>query len=317
MSDILFSIIIPLYNKEPYIIKTIQQVLRQTIQSFEIIVINDGSTDHGKDKVSSITDNRVRLINQDNQGVSAARNRGIKEARGKYICFLDADDVWNEDFLKVTYDLFLNFPEAKMACPSYRVSYGKRMVTPVWKSVDLTKDSLVADFFEMATGSFWVCNSSCIAIERDALFKMNNYFPEGETVYEDFDFWIRLGARYKMAHSNKICATYQRITDKNARKTHIDKVVYSKTYMNTLKNLYEYPGRTEQQKYWIREIKDRRMVPYIFSLLCIGEKKLAKKILREWEPTIEYVKYYWGLKLTLYIPAGMIKVIQSIRYKLF
>lgn len=317
MSEILFSVIIPLYNKEMYIKDTIQQVLKQTIQSFEVIVVNDGSTDKSEEKVSTILDKRIRLINQNNQGVAVARNRGIKEARGKYVCFLDADDIWKEDFLEVTYNLFLQFPEAKMACPSYCVSYGDRVVNPVWRSVDLQNNSLVNDFFEMATGSFWVCNSSCIAIEREALLKMSNYFPEGETVYEDFDLWIRLGAKYIMAHSNQICAVYQRITDKNARKAHENKVVYSKTYMNTLETLYALPERTEQQRYWIREIKDRRMVPYIFSLLCIGEKKIAREVMASWKPTQEYSKYYLGLKLVSYIPGKLIRVIQSVRYKLF
>lgn len=317
MSKILFSIIIPLYNKEAYIENTIRQVLKQTIQSFEVIVVNDGSIDKSKEKVSAILDKRIRLINQDNQGVAAARNRGIKEARGKYVCFLDADDMWKEDFLEVTHNLFLKFPESKMACPSYQVSYGDRIVNPVWRSVDLENDSLVNDFFEMATGPFWVCNSSCIAIEREKLLEMNNYFPEGETVYEDFDLWIRLGAKYKMAHSNRICAIYQRITDKNARKAHSDKVVYSKTYMDTLGTLYALPERTEQQRYWIREIKDRRMVPYIFSLLCIGEKKTAREVMGGWKPTKEYSRYYFGLKIALFIPGIMIKGIQAVRYKLF
>ena len=285
MSEVLFSVIIPLYNKETYIENTVQQVLKQTIQSFEIIVVNDGSTDKSEKNLSNIIDERLRLINQKNQGVACARNRGIKEAKGKYVCFLDADDIWKEDFLEVTYNLFLKFPKAKIACPSYQVSYGNRVVTPIWRSVDLEHDSLVNDFFEMATGPFWICNSSCIAIEREELLQMNDYFPERESVYEDFDLWIRLGAKYLVAHSNKICAVYQRITDKNARKAHQNKVVYSETYMNTLDTLVALPERTEQQKYWIREIKDRRMVPYIFSLLCIGEKKKAKETISLWIPT--------------------------------
>ena len=211
----------------------------------------------------------------------------------------------------------MKFPKAKIACPSYQVSYGNRVVTPIWRSVDLEHDSLVNDFFEMATGPFWICNSSCIAIEREELLQMNDYFPERETVYEDFDLWIRLGAKYLVAHSNKICAVYQRITDKNARKAHQNKVVYSETYMNTLDTLVALPERTEQQKYWIREIKDRRMVPYIFSLLCIGEKKKAKETISLWNPTNKYRKYYVCLKLVSYVPVKMVRFIQSIRYKLF
>lgn len=77
MSEVLFSVIIPLYNKETYIENTVQQVLKQTIQSFEIIVVNDGSTDKSEKNLSNIIDERLRLINQKNQGVACARNRGI------------------------------------------------------------------------------------------------------------------------------------------------------------------------------------------------------------------------------------------------
>src|SRR5690554_3277529 len=90
----MFSVVIPLYNKELSISNTIQSVLDQTFQDFEIVIINDGSTDNSVKEVEKFDDKRIRLIHQDNQGVSAARNRGIEEARNEWIAFLDADDLW-------------------------------------------------------------------------------------------------------------------------------------------------------------------------------------------------------------------------------
>lgn len=87
------SVIIPLYNKEKYIAATIISVLQQSFADFEVVVINDGSTDNSRQIVEGISDTRVRLIDKRNEGVSATRNRGVLEAKGEYVMFLDADDV--------------------------------------------------------------------------------------------------------------------------------------------------------------------------------------------------------------------------------
>lgn len=90
----MISVVIPLYNKDKQIAKTLYSVLKQTYPNFEVIVVNDGSTDNSLSEVSKISDSRIRLICQENKGVSAARNRGIQEAKSDYIAFLDADDEW-------------------------------------------------------------------------------------------------------------------------------------------------------------------------------------------------------------------------------
>ena len=94
----MISVVIPLYNKEKQIRKTLQSVLTQTFQDFEIVVVNDGSTDNSAIEVEKVKDPRIRLIHQQNAGVSAARNKGIEEARYELIAFLDADG--NQTFCK-------------------------------------------------------------------------------------------------------------------------------------------------------------------------------------------------------------------------
>lgn len=94
----MFSIIIPLYNKEKFIKRALDSILNQSFQEFEIIVVNDGSKDNSEEKVKEVSDPRIKIINQVNAGVSAARNRGAEEAQYKYLAFLDADDIWDKYF---------------------------------------------------------------------------------------------------------------------------------------------------------------------------------------------------------------------------
>ena len=109
----MFSVIIPLYNKELSISNTIQSVLDQTFQNFEIVIVNDGSTDNSVKEVEKFDDKRIRLIHQENQGVSAARNRGIEEAKYEWIAFLDADDLWMENHLEEMTKLIHDYNDCK------------------------------------------------------------------------------------------------------------------------------------------------------------------------------------------------------------
>lgn len=312
-----YSVVIPLYNKEECIEATVRSVLAQTVSEFEIVIVDDGSTDHSVKIINSIQDSRIRIIAQRNQGVSAARNTGIKNASGQYVCFLDADDLWENNFLETVDELIHKFPTAKVFCPSYRVSYGKRIVNPKWRSVDPEKDSLVNDFYEMATGAFWVTHSSCTVVEKEALERLNLWFPVQEKVYEDFLFWIQLGSKVDVAHGNRICATYFRITQNNARKSHFQKLLYSKSYMDTLDELIVSPDTSVQQKNWLKQIRDRRMIPYVFSALCTRQRKRATDILKEWIPVSNYEKYKLCLKVMCLLPYPIIRMIQIARYYLF
>lgn len=98
-SNMRFSVVIPLYNKERHILRAVKSVLNQSYSNFDLIVVNDGSTDGSVQSLNPVL-NRLTLINQENSGESAARNTGISHANHPYIAFLDADDEWEEDFLQ-------------------------------------------------------------------------------------------------------------------------------------------------------------------------------------------------------------------------
>ena len=115
----MISIVIPLYNKEHCIKETLSSILSQSYKDFEIVVVNDGSKDNSVAVVNSITDSRIRLINKENEGVSKTRNRGIKEAQGEWVLFLDADDLMCEGCLQALVDLGKQFPDANVLCGNF------------------------------------------------------------------------------------------------------------------------------------------------------------------------------------------------------
>ena len=108
---VLVSVVIPLYNKKNYIRRAIRSVMMQTIEDFEIIIIDDGSIDGSGDVVKTFLDSRIRLIRQENQGVSVARNNGVSNSRADFIAFLDADDEWLPRQLEDLLRLRKKYPE--------------------------------------------------------------------------------------------------------------------------------------------------------------------------------------------------------------
>jgi len=114
------SVVIPLYNKARHIRRALSSVLAQTAPCFELVVVDDGSTDGSADVVRSISDSRLRLVVQPNGGECAARNRGIRETSGELIAFLDADDEWLPEFLSTVMRLYDQCPQAGAYATAYR-----------------------------------------------------------------------------------------------------------------------------------------------------------------------------------------------------
>ena len=151
----MISVVIPLYNKEEQIAHTLQSVFTQTFQNFEIVIVDDGSTDNSVEEVEKFTDSRIRLIHQTNAGVSAARNRGIEEARGELIAFLDADDEWMPEYLATQYGLYQKYPECSVYACNYEIRDFEGKVTPtiIRKLPFEGEDGILSNYFEVASCS--------------------------------------------------------------------------------------------------------------------------------------------------------------------
>lgn len=196
----MISVIIPLYNKETTIKRTIESVLNQTFQDFEIVVIDDGSTDHSVEVVGAISDPRIRLINQPNAGVSAARNAGIMASRYDYVAFLDADDEWDSDFLETINSLISKFPTASVFATNYRFSNQDNVITPtIIRGLKTNEPSIIDNYFQIVSNSHPLVCSSAVAIRKEAIDSIGG-FPKGIKAGEDLLTWARLASRYPVAY---------------------------------------------------------------------------------------------------------------------
>ena len=205
----MISVIIPLYNKEKQVTHTLQSVLQQTFQDFEIVIVDDGSTDHSVEKVVKIEDSRIRLIHQQNAGVSAARNRGIREAKYDLIAFLDADDEWKPEYLETQYRLYQKYPECSVYACNYesRDSGGKIMATTIRKLPFMGDDGILSNYFEVASCSNPPLWTSAVVVKKKAIQAVGG-FPVGIKSGEDLLTWARLAVKYRIAYTNVIGAIY-------------------------------------------------------------------------------------------------------------
>ncbi|MCE3296647.1 MAG: hypothetical protein K0R65_2361 [Crocinitomicaceae bacterium] len=197
-----FSVIIPLYHKDKYIEKALRSVLEQTFRDLEVIVVDDGSKGKGLEIVKSFSDPRLRVIEQENTGVSRARNNGVNASQSDLIAFLDADDWWAPDFLEKMLGLVNNFPEAAVFSSSYfKVKHGKHI--PAAIGVEPGFEAGYIDYYEVYGRTFWVpVNCSFVVLRKDAFLAEKGFSPRLK-FGEDFDLWLRLSLKHRFAFLNE------------------------------------------------------------------------------------------------------------------
>lgn len=198
------SVVIPAYNAIAYLPETIESVLKQTFTDFEVLIVNDGSSDNIVEWAAGVKDSRVRLISQANQGVSAARNTGIAQAQGEYIAFLDADDLWEPTKLE------------KQVCrlddnPAIGLVY-------TWTALIDPAGKLTGTVFcYEAEGNVWetilvhdiVCNGSSAMVRRSC-FEVAGVFDPNLSSAADFDMWTRIAAHYPFAVVKELLVHYRK-----------------------------------------------------------------------------------------------------------
>ena len=210
-----FSVIMPLYNKAAYVKKAIRSVLEQTYPHYELIVVNDGSKDNSAIIAEELLKEvpNAQLINQENAGVAVARNNGVAQAKGDYVCFLDADDWWDVSFLQEMQQFIKDYPEAGIWGTNYW--YVKKGMT---RLMNQHIPNGYIDFCKEHSTLAQVLWTGSVCILKSIYNEMNGFKPFLK-LGEDFDLWIRVALKYKVAYLNKPLTYYNQNVDTITRGT--------------------------------------------------------------------------------------------------
>ncbi|WP_397363423.1 glycosyltransferase [Olleya sp. R77988] len=296
-----FSVIIPLFNKEKYILKTLESVLNQSCQDFEIIIIDDGSTDNSVSIIKAINDDRIQITTQNNQGVSVARNNAISQSKGKYLALLDADDLWHNNHLESFKKTISLFPEAGLFCNNYQIKRQGGLLTPTNLILEHQNQPLIVEdyFLVSQTNSLAWTSSVCFT---KSVFEKIGQFDTKLITGQDIDLWIRFALNHSIAFNPEVTMIYNNFDDGSLSKS---KLNLNRYYLiNKYKK--EEKGNTSLKMY----LDINR---YALAIRCHlnSEKDLYKKLKKE----INYSNLNNKQKLLIKLPKWVLRLIK--KFQLF
>ncbi len=216
----MFSIVMPLYNKAPYVRKAVESVMGQTYGDWELIVVDNGSTDGSGDIVARVTDSRIRTVRlEENIGPGAARNRGVAESTAEHICFLDADDWWEPTFLEEMAGLVERHPDAGIYGTGYYiVKNGRKRVAPIGVEAGFTEGEI--NYCQVYARTLCMPLTSISVCMPRAIFDEAGGFPTDVRLGEDFLLWLRIALTHKVVLLNRPLANYNQDVAVAFRGTH-------------------------------------------------------------------------------------------------
>jgi glycosyltransferase involved in cell wall biosynthesis len=295
-----FSVIIPLYNKENYVENTLKSIISQTFTDYEVLIINDCSTDASIAKVTPFLSEKIKLIHHDNnKGLSATRNTGIKNAKSEYIAFLDADDLWKPTFLETIKSLIDNFEEAALFGTNYEEIYFDKTIKPINGSEDLFENfSGYINFFETNLKQ-GIYNHGSVCFHKN-VFQKAGFYDENIDFAEDIDFNIRANYHFKLAYSNSIQMSYLMQTE--------NQLTTSSILNKRIPDFDKYEALTKNN-YSLKKYLDFER--YILSnhVKMDGDIAISKKI----KNSIDLKNLNWKQNLLLKLPSSLLKKIHEIK----
>lgn len=215
-----FSVIMPLYNKAPYVRKAVESVVAQTYKDWDLVVVDNGSTDGSGMIIDNISDDRIRRIRiEENIGPGGARNYGVVHSTASWISFLDADDWWEPTFLEEMAGLIDRHPDAGIYGTGYWiVKNGKKRIAPIgvediFSEGEINYCKVYAKTLCMPLTSISVCMPRKVFDETEG-------FPTDVKLGEDFLLWISIALRYRVVLLNNPLSNYNQDVDVTYRGTH-------------------------------------------------------------------------------------------------
>jgi len=268
----LVSVIIPAYNAEKFLEEAINSVLNQTYPNMEIIVIDDGSTDNTKSKVLSFKN--IRYIYQKHSGIAEARNRGIENAEGEYIAFLDADDLWMPHKTEIQLNFLLKNPEYAAVSTDWLIFENGKIISESYLSsryIDPQKS-----FYENLLRENIALTSSVIA-KKDVIVKVG-MFDTSFCTYEDRDLMLRISAEYKFGLINEVLVK-KRNHPSQATKS-IENIMLGQIHLYT-KIRKTHPPISEESIYFIDKKLTNLYISICYHYLQKGKKKIARDYIKQ------------------------------------
>lgn len=294
-----FSVIIPLYNKQDFIQNTISSVLNQSFSDFEIIIIDDGSTDESLLKVLEFKNPKIFIYKTENKGVSNARNLGISLAKADYICFLDADDYWYPFFLEQMYKYIQLLPDQKVFACAIEFQITNKIIPSVY-SIEKKGEYQVVDYFESSLNQS-VLFSSATSIKK-SVFDKSGVFNTAYQAGEDTDLWIRIGMYFPIVFIWKIGARY--VHDKHSLSLNRKKLV-SKASFEEYQDL-------EQENVNLKKFLDYNR----FSLAIESKVFKEKDSFRRYRKQLDLDNLPLRKKILLYLPSGILRFLIQVKRNL-
>ena len=298
----LFSVIIPAYNAEKFIGRSVSSVLNQTFADFEIIIVNDGSKDKTSEKARAFSDGRITVIDKENEGVSVARNTGIMKAKGEFICFLDADDEFLPQHLEHLKGLMDEFPAksfyATRSCVSSRDDAN---------AVDMPATTGAVTYYENFVQEIIavpgkIC-TGCICIKRE-MFDKYGLFERGVKLGEDVDMWERVYVHTGVVFSDNVTMRRNRdgseATKNYSRRFEVDP-------LNRMAAFLSDDSISEEVKESLRTEQELTRLAVVRSHLYVGNKKKAKELLKEIDRSRIPEKRLLVTYLCFFVPSALIR----------
>ena len=305
------SVVIPLYNKAPYIEAGLRSVQSQSYQNLEIVVVDDGSADGGAALVEAFNDPRIVLIRQANRGAGAARNAGIAAAQGTWIAFLDADDIWEPDKIARQLQAVDAYPELVWAAAAYlRVTEDHRFENgPAVASRLFAAEGVIRDALAVLAigGTVW---TSTLMVRRDVLDEVGGFDPDLR-VGQDRELWVRIAIQHpRLAYIDEPLALKRRVDGS----------------LTALSRAQGFSTAPERARRWAEIAKAlppdrasllRRLARQTVELTArrefiAGRSARAREILRLL-PTLGLGTPSWPVKLATLVPAPLLSSFLRIR----
>jgi len=289
------SVIIPCYNAEDFIKEAIESVLAQSFQDFEILVVDNNSKDNSKAIIESFTNKRVKYLRQEIQGEAAARNKGIEEASGEYIAFLDADDLWKANKLE-------EHIKVHDANPDYGLSYSNcdYMLKDDGTLHTMIRLGFTGTVYYNLLAENFIITPSSVVVKKSVLDEVggfNNTYINGT----DYDMWLRIAKKHKVIFIKEPLSIYRQHDGQITHNTDTKRIIENnKTIIRS--NLVNHFDFFEDVK--ITELKGQKIkykFKYLFFIRKILQGKITKAVKKK-----DYKKFFGLIKANLFLYyAGM------------